>query len=483
MEIYTTKDLEDFNEKIDDVINDIKREQLRVLDPTYEEIKLVTKIVHDFIIKYKRKIYGGYALNLLLKDKNPKDAIYGDLEIPDIDFYSPDPIVDLKTLCNLLHSNGLQDVNGREAHHKETYTISVNRQNYIDISYVPKNIYHRMPFVEVNKMNMIHPHFMIIDFYRMSTDPLTSYWRIEKMMPRVHKLLTHYPLLKINRPLSNLMEKHNIKNTELKNVLNTVYQYLCNKKSLIVIGFYAYNFFLNESKISNKNSKFFPIDIPYYEFISENYYNDVNELVNILKDTYKDDKFEIKEHYPFFQFYGYNVKVFYNNTLIFWAFDINKKCLPYQEIKLLEKHKGATKSTNVIRIGSFPLVIMMNFIFTIYNRVNKNNSMTNIHQIFTSNLFTVRNNYFRTKHITFLDKSVFQELTIDCIGPKINPQREFFEEKTRKKEKTKRSYTFRYDPSVGNTDTTSTYIFLNSSGNPINHTKNLRLYKKSNDQI
>ncbi len=49
----------------------------------------INQIVMEYIKKHKRKIYGGFAQNQLVKRANPKDAFYKENERPDIDFYSP----------------------------------------------------------------------------------------------------------------------------------------------------------------------------------------------------------------------------------------------------------------------------------------------------------------------------------------------------------------------------------------------------------
>mgnify|MGYP003385894911 CR=1 FL=1 len=485
MEIYTDKDLETFNSEIDNVINDIMLVQSNVFEPPRDEIDKITEIVHEFITKYKRKIYGGYAVNFLLKHKNKNDAIYGDLQIPDIDFYSPDPIVDLKILCNILYSKGFRNIEGKEAQHKETYSIYVNRQNYVDITYVPKNIFHRMPFTEVQKMNMTHPHFILIDHYRMLTDPLASYWRIKKTVPRMYKLLHHYPLLKLNKPLPDLIKLWKPQTDKLKQILDSVGKFLYNKTSLIVIGLGAYNYLLNKSKLWKQDKKFTFINVPYYEFISEKYKEDVQDLVNMLKKTYGDDKIKIVEHYPFFQFYGYNVKVYYEDMLLFWACDNAQKCLSCQEVTpiSIENNKVTEISNNKIAIGSFALIMMMNLITTIYYRASRDNSKMNLHQIITSHLLIMRNHYFKTQNMTLMDESIFQEFVTTCIGPKINPPREAFEEREQKKinrkNKTKGSYSFCFVPNGINTDETSIHRFHNSSGNPVNKPRDLIFTKSS----
>ena len=82
-------------------------------------------IIKLYIKEKKRKVYGGFGLNMLLVDKNPKYALYDDSDVPDIDFYSPEPLVDLVILCDKIFEAGFKPVIGQEAMHKETYSIFV----------------------------------------------------------------------------------------------------------------------------------------------------------------------------------------------------------------------------------------------------------------------------------------------------------------------------------------------------------------------
>ena len=83
-------------------------------------------LILNFIKKNKRKVYGGFAMNKLIVNKNKDDAIYKDFQTPDVDFYSPQPIEDLIQLCNEISDGGLRRVMGREGKHKDTYNIFVS---------------------------------------------------------------------------------------------------------------------------------------------------------------------------------------------------------------------------------------------------------------------------------------------------------------------------------------------------------------------
>jgi hypothetical protein len=310
LDIVTTED-EQFNQNYPKIMKKVERKKLIVMEPTLDEINKVYKIIIDFIKNNKRKVYGGFALNKLLIVKNPDLAIYDEIDTPDIEFYSFDPLGDLVKLCDILKEQGLNNVVGQEAQHKETYSIFVNYQLYCNISYMPSNIYNKVRYIQVEGFNMIHPWFMIIDFFRMFTDPMISYWRLEKHFARYLKLQQTYPLPLITKPLEFPIYKNN----EFNGLINMLQDYLAPNPDIIFTGFYVYNYYLNHSDYSKKNNTYKQIQMPYLEVYSTNYVEDGLNLINYLNTLSEDirNKISHTEFYPFFQFYGYNTVFYYND--------------------------------------------------------------------------------------------------------------------------------------------------------------------------
>ena len=59
---------------------------------------------------------------------------------------------------------------------------------------MPPNIFNNCPTIEVFGSKMTHPHLMLIDAYRVYTDPMTSYFRLKKTFTRFNTLMKYYPL-------------------------------------------------------------------------------------------------------------------------------------------------------------------------------------------------------------------------------------------------------------------------------------------------
>jgi ASC-1-like (ASCH) protein len=437
------------------------------MEPTLEERKKIQKIIKDFCVEKKRKLYGGFAWNLLILNKNPEDKIYvDDNKIPDIDMYSPDPIGDWYLICNLLHKNGFQYVLGEEAQHQETYSVKVNRVVFCDISYVPKNIYNKMPFIEINGLYCIHPNFATIDYFRMSSDPLISYWRFFdcgedlKGFKRYYKLQKNYPLPYNDKPLNMFKPTKSV-----SNALEIIFKYMINKKSIIVNGFYAYNYFCHMSGFDH-------ILIPFYEFISINYRDDALELINFLKKENINITYE--EFNPFFQFTDYSVEIYLEKEMICRIYSNNKKCIPYQNLPALKFDKNKpTKINGNIQLGSFSIILQYFLTDAIKRRVNEDKEMEKIYYHVVSHCIQTRNKYFNLYKKTFLDDSIFKEFIITCIGDSITPEKERML-LIEKRKKNKEPLIYRYDPK-DEKDPPKFSGFKNTSGNKISNPKNLKL--------
>ena len=481
MQLYTEEDVLLSKEKLPDIIDKIEDIKGVTVEPSYDSIMKVNKIVMDFIKENKRKIYGGFAQNKLVSAKDPKDAFYKETAIPDIDFYSPDPISDLKVICNRLYDAGFPFVQGAEAAHEETYKVFANFEDVCDISYVPRNVYHKIPFVEIDGIYYVSPSFTTIDIYRMLTEPFFSSRRWEKTFPRLQLLQKHYPL---NRATSSLNDPDIklIKDNQLVNsLLGTVYEFIKNRKSVIVYGRYAYNCYLEESNIINSTNlgkKYKLLDIPYYEFTSTNYREDVGSLIKMLKDKHKNvDKLVVDEHYPFWQLLGYSSYIRLGDVTIAHIVHYNKRCTPIHKVDAkIYKNGTSKKDSGTIQIGSYTYCLLMSMVTAFRMKVIDDKERYTFYNIMASHYAEIRKYYLKKNNKTIFDKTLFQEFIPECIGDTIDPMRE--SRLVRRQKYLAGKYPYKYDPKPKeerSEDTSSTYRFANSSGNSINKEKNFKV--------
>jgi hypothetical protein len=454
--LFTTHDASLLKSNIDRINEQIKLKQNDIFKPNLQERFKIHNIILDFIKMNKRKVYGGYAVNQLLVSKGC-DPIYKDYEVPDIDFYSSDPNSDVIKLCNILFDSGYTRVSAREAKHQNTYSIFVNFDLYCDITYMPTNIYKKVPYIIVEDIVYVNPNFMIIDYLRMITDPLNSYWRIEKSFSRLIKLLETFPLPKFNKEIY-IGETDN--DATIQNAIDIILDDIKNK-DIVVVGFYAYNYFLEKSKFTEKNKSIKKINVPYLEIISKNYKEDFDSIMEKLKLNYV-DKIEHTEFNPFFIFNGNSVEVYLDGELILIMYDYQKRCHPFIV-------------SNNIKIGTLSLTLMYAQINVIKYRVLDDNDFKLFYMIMVSHLIQMKNYYLSKNKKTIFDETCFKDFVIDCISSDINPDHEQLLKFESRRVQNKPSM-FIYDPSKNRKEKKDeNFFFANISGNDIDNEKRLKL--------
>jgi hypothetical protein len=480
MDSIVSTENEQFKEKYPEIMKKVSKKKLSSMEPTMEENNKITNIIIDFITETKRKPYGGFSLNKVLIAKDPSLAIYDEFDTFDIEFYSPNPVEDLIKICDELYSRGYSNVVGQEAQHKETYSIFVNNQQYCDISYMPANIYNKTRFIQLDGINLIHPWFMMIDFFRMFTDPMTSFWRLEKHVSRYLKLQKVYPLPLISKPLSSF----NISDNGLNQTINLLQDFLSEIDSIIFTGFYVYNYYLQYTKYSRKDNRFKQIAMPYLEVYSTNYIEDGLNIIKYLDGLDKSisSKISRKEFYPFFQFYGYNC-VFYFDTPdgqipILYLYSNNKKCIPFKQVSYVkfDNIKNNYKITpKQINIGSFDFNILHALIILAKIRVDDDDAWKDIIYTLINSYVGFRKQYFESTNINLYDSSIFEGFVVDCKGKFVSPDKER-RELIQQRKKQGKPLVYRYEPgssrtlNLSNTNTSNVqkkWNFANSSGNEI----------------
>jgi hypothetical protein len=466
--MYTPEEATLIKEKIPDIVKEAQIKSMQIMEPTIDESRAVIKVILDFIKEKQRIVYGGYALNELLIAKDPNDAIYTPYDINDIEFYSPTPVIDLMELCNTLYDAKFKHVQGRDAQHEETYSIFVNFELYCDITYVPTQLYYNIKKVNIDGINYVDPHFMLIDYLRMINDPMTSYFRLDKAFKRMYLLLKDYPIELYNNKLYP-MKPNNIVANYIK-LLDDEYLSSTGTMTILIAGIDAYNFYIQASGSVDKNS--FMADVPYLEYISIDYKRDVVKIYNWLKTKVENpDLLEYKEFYPFFQFMGHRSLISYNSEPIVYIYYNNNMCIPYN------------KTNKQYQIVSFTYILMMFFILKFRAHIDKNKEMYFNYSTMISNLVSVRNEYLDREKLTVLDQSPFREFKINCIGTTISQARLSRLRMIKRREEGK-SPAFSYVPNANHSEKVeSTYFFKNSSGNVINNPRNLKIQTFDLDQI
>lgn len=459
--MYRNEDIEMINQNLSKIKDDAAKEYKTFYEPTLSEMSKVYNAIKNYIQKNNKVVYGGYAQNLLIIKKNPADAFYTDIDgayfnwpdIADIEFYSTTPLVDIINLTEELHAQGFKHVEGKEGMHPETYKIFVNFVNYCDISYIPVHIYNNMPKITIDGIKCADPHFMMVDAYRVLTDPMTSYWRLEKSIIRFQTILKYYPIDQSNVDKKIILQSNN------DTILNFIRKKFIQKNKLIVVGLHAFNYYAK--KVSDN---YVINNIPYYEIISTNYEKDAKYIHTYLIKNF-DNKISVKEFTPFFSFLDKHIEFFYDNQLILKLYGNNERCIVY--------NYSDNKKTH---FGTYNLVMMYLYFEYYYALINRNKQNTNLCNILIGKFFKLRNTYLNDKKITVIDDSPFKDFTYKCYGTPVDSFRSSLLSGIEKRKQGKQMK-FRYGP-TGKPRQPPDYKFSNISGNQILNEKYLILNKK-----
>lgn len=438
--MYRQLDLDIILRNLDNIENNAMLIKLDKYEPTMTEINNVYMEIINFIKTNNRIVYGGYAQNELIRMKNEEDVFYNKSDIADIEFYSPDPIGDMIDLCDILQKKNYKYVEGKEGVHIETYKIFVNFMNYCDISYMPPDMYKNCPVIISDGVRLAHPHFMLIDAYRVYCDPMTSYFRLTKTFVRFTKLIKYYPF---NENMIYNKIEYNTKPDS--DTMNYIRKNIIHNSKMIVVGVYCFNTLMKIAKMPET----YMMEDSFYQLISTDYTKDIDYIYNNLKKKY--NNITKKSYYPFYQFLDKSTEFYYKDNIILRVYGNNDRCTVYRKS---EKKK--------VLFGTFQLLLLYSLIQ--YNigiiRGNKFNEMQ--YGTMLARLYKARDKYLEDKKITVLDKSPFQEFTTQCIGEPKDILRESFLERARKREQGKQA-SFLYKPK-GNPGKKPNFKFDNTSG-------------------
>ena len=159
--LYDEKNIDIIIKNLDNISNKARKYALEnKIEPSLKTYNKIIRIIKNYIEKNKRVIYGGYAYNELIINKNEKDRIYSKegIELADIEFYSYEPIIDLVNIGNELKDLGYKNIQVKSATHLETFTLFVDFYVYCDATYMPSNLFHRMPLFQTGKLKIGRAH-------------------------------------------------------------------------------------------------------------------------------------------------------------------------------------------------------------------------------------------------------------------------------------------------------------------------------------
>lgn len=232
--------------------NDREYEQLVFKhDPAYADMNRALVLVKKFITDNNLIIYGGTAIDMALRLHG--DKIYPDDLFPDLDFYSKDNVKHSYELADILYKAGFTETRAINAAHMKTMRIDLTHNHFIaDISYQPKELFDKIPYLVFDNMRIVHPMFQRIDMHSALSFPYDSSPR-EVIFARWSKDVKRFNMLDKYYPVEDIRAERTGETSSKERTIPTI-TFPLELRSNVFNGFVAYAFLYHEyEKLLDKN--------------------------------------------------------------------------------------------------------------------------------------------------------------------------------------------------------------------------------------
>lgn len=273
----------------------------------------MANIVFDFIKKKGLILYGGEAIDKNLKNVG-KSGIYSDQSKPDYDFYSYDYEKDSIELCNILYDKGYKFVSRIPRMHRGTFAVQANTAFIADISYVPKNIFDKIPVVKINGVKYINHLYAIKNLYLGLVRPKLSanYARWEKDWERLQLMNETFPITGTGTKQPKIGTQTNEEATEL-----LYKQFVRRNPQIVITGCRAVQFMIGSSKQSGL------LELVSVDSQAENH---VKMIQKILTDHFKKDT-HVEVYAPFLGDLPTRLRIKMDEKPIVDIYSIERECV------------------------------------------------------------------------------------------------------------------------------------------------------------
>jgi len=378
-------------------------------NPVVQEI---ISIVEKFLVKTQRVCYGGTAINNIL----PEEAQFYDksIELPDYDFFSPEPLQDAKDLADIFYKQGFTEVEAKAGMHAGTFKVFVNFIPVADISFVPKELYKKIHKKSITKGGIYYspPNYLRMLMYLELSRPQGDASRWEKVLKRLTLLNKTYPLrgkdcdfMEIQRMFDS--EKKLSEGVE-KKVFHIVRDSLINQK-VVFFGAMANQMYLKDiKKFRHKKS----LPIPDFDALAL----DPETTATIVKRQLKNEGIKnvtIKKHNGVGEILSAHYDIRVNGETVAFIYE-PLACHSYNII---------SKGGNKIRIATLDTMLSFYLAFLYVNRpyYDPQRVLCMSHYLFK----------VQQRH-RLHQKGILRRFSIDCYGDEKHTKEKVRAEKTKR---------------------------------------------------
>lgn len=245
-----------------------------------DDVKNMLQTVESFIKRKKLICYGGTAINNILPES---EQFYNkQIEIPDYDFFSDNPIKHAKELADIYHKQGYKEVEAKSGVHYGTFKVFVNYIPIADITFLHPEIFKSVSkeSLLIDGLRYAPPNFLRMAMYLELSRPLGDISRWEKVYKRLSLLNKSYPMKTKNCKPDLFSDDNKSPTSDLNNLL---------RDSLIkqdVVFFGGFSSFLY-SKYMPENEQNLAKSVSEFDVLAE----DPEKTANAIKDNLKDNEY------------------------------------------------------------------------------------------------------------------------------------------------------------------------------------------------
>ena len=360
--------------------------------PTIETMRKMNRVVEDYLKKTERIIYGGTAIDALLKAKGFQ--VRDTEALIDYDFYSPLYEVDTISIANELYEKGYKYVRRVPAIHPYTFRVGAEfaPEFIADVTYIPSKVYSKIPKIKIGDFYYIDPQFAKIDLYKSVTNPHTNVVRWVKSYKRLIAMEHWYPIAKGRLAAIHVPDSLNPKLQE------TIKRFAKNGKGLLASGMYAYNLFT--SLVPGMSG----VNVQEYEFYAVDPLAESKRLITTLKrNGFKNS--ESKEFYDYLEIFPRKTVVYFQKQPVASFYLIGENCIGVREI-------------DRTRLVNYHVLLM--FLYGKYcvdGIINKDKTARNLYSWLIQSLMTTFDEYNKIHGTRGLESgNPFRIFQIDCLS-------------------------------------------------------------------
>ena len=177
---FQDKELKILREAVDDANIVLGKKMIKS-----DNIKTLISILENFIRTNKCLCYGGTAINNILPEQ---DKFYNkNVEIPDYDFFSPNPVECAKKLADVFFKEGYSEIEAKAGIHDGTYKVFVNFIPLADITFLDKSLFNNLmkKSIKINGISYCPPDYLRMSMYLELSRPMGDVSRWEKVLKRL----------------------------------------------------------------------------------------------------------------------------------------------------------------------------------------------------------------------------------------------------------------------------------------------------------